>query len=77
MLKASVKEARQNFSTLLDQVENGEEVLILRRGRVIAHIVPHVLAQKKQLPSLKKFRDEIDVDGIAVSEMIRQERKKR
>ena len=33
-------EAKNKFGHLLDQVERGEEVVITRRGRAIAKIVP-------------------------------------
>ena len=35
-----VHEAKTNFSKLLDRVEQGEEVLVARRGRVVAKLVP-------------------------------------
>jgi prevent-host-death family protein len=33
-------EAKNRFSALIDQVEEGEEVTITRRGRAVARIVP-------------------------------------
>jgi prevent-host-death family protein len=33
-------EAKNKFGTLLDWVENGEEVVITRRGKAIARLVP-------------------------------------
>ena len=33
-------EAKNNFGHLLDRVEHGEEVVITRRGRPIARLVP-------------------------------------
>lgn len=75
MIKASVKEARQNFSHLLDQVENGEEIVISRRGNIIAHIIPHATVKSnKKLPSLKKFREKIKTKGKSLSKMIHEER---
>jgi prevent-host-death family protein len=36
----SVREANQNFSRLVAEVENGETVLITKKGRVVAEIRP-------------------------------------
>mgnify|MGYP001545536650 CR=1 FL=1 len=33
MMEVNVKEARGNFSSLLDRVERGEEIIIKRRGK--------------------------------------------
>lgn len=70
MIKANAKEARQHFSHLMDQVENGEEVFILRRGHIIAHITPYVEFTTKSLPSLKEFRSSIKLTGKPISKMI-------
>jgi len=34
-------EAKNTLGTLLDRVENGEEVVITRHGRAVARLVPH------------------------------------
>jgi prevent-host-death family protein len=39
MVQVNVHEAKTHFSRLLEQVEQGEEVLIARRGKVIARLV--------------------------------------
>ena len=54
MLEVNVKDARSNFSSLLDKVERGEEIIIKRRGKKIACLVS--LGIKDRLPSLNKFR---------------------
>jgi len=40
MKTASTRELRQGLSRILSQVEQGEEMEITRRGRVIARLVP-------------------------------------
>lgn len=76
MIKANAREARQNFSHLLDQVESGEEVIILRRGHIIAHLIPHTQQNKsKRLPSLSNFRNSIKFTGKSLSETIIKDRK--
>lgn len=78
MIKANVREARQNLSHLLDQVENGEEVIISRRNHIVARIIPYVEQKTlKSLPMLKTFRDSIEVTGKSLSQMISDERANR
>jgi prevent-host-death family protein len=40
MREVGAFEAKSKFGTLLDWVENGEEVLITRRGKAVARLVP-------------------------------------
>lgn len=40
MRTAGIREARQHFSTLLDIVRKGREVVITERGRPVARLVP-------------------------------------
>ncbi len=39
-MEISAKEARSKFRSILDQVEEGDEVIIRRRGKEIARLVP-------------------------------------
>jgi prevent-host-death family protein len=66
MREISAKEVRGKLSSLLKSVEVGEEVVILRRGKRIARLVP---AEKKQvrLPTLKEFRASIRINGEPLS----------
>jgi prevent-host-death family protein len=41
-------EAKNKLGTLLDWVERGDEVLITRRGRPVARLVPHAAPQDRQ-----------------------------
>lgn len=40
MRKLSVSEVSDKFGQLLDHVEHGQEILITRRGRAVARLVP-------------------------------------
>lgn len=40
MREIGAVEAKNKFGQLLDQVEHGEEIVITRRGKAIARIVP-------------------------------------
>lgn len=39
MQKVNVKEARRNISRLLDEINAGEEIILLRRGKPVARMV--------------------------------------
>lgn len=41
MLEVGAFEAKNTLGSLLDRVENGEEVLITRHGRPVARLVPN------------------------------------
>lgn len=68
-----VREARQQFCQLLDRVEKGEEVIIRRRGRIVARLVPPGPASPS-LPDLREFRQSIPLSGPGLSETVRRER---
>ncbi|MGA7954253.1 MAG: type II toxin-antitoxin system prevent-host-death family antitoxin [Gloeobacterales cyanobacterium] len=61
----SVKEARSNLSALLDRVAAGEEVILLRRGKEVARLVPP--QSQNLLPSLKDFRESLRITGAPLS----------
>jgi prevent-host-death family protein len=45
----SAREANQQFSRILREVEAGTEILVTRRGRPVARIVPAQQARERQL----------------------------
>ena len=68
-MEINAREARKKISTLLDLAQKGEEVLILRRGKKVARLVPAENA-KRRLPDLSDFRASIGVKGEALSETV-------
>jgi len=72
-MEVNVKDARSKLSSLLDQVEDGCEVIILRHGKEVARLVPPC-GEGKPLPSLKGFRSSIDVRGRSMSSLVIQAR---
>ncbi|NWF56377.1 MAG: type II toxin-antitoxin system prevent-host-death family antitoxin [Syntrophaceae bacterium] len=72
-MEISVKEARSKFKFLLDQVEGGNEVVIRRRGKEVARLVPPK-GEGKRLPSLERFRSSIKMKGEPLSEIVKKER---
>ena len=49
----SVHEAKTNLSKLLDLVENGEEIVILRHGKPVAQLVGAKSQQRPQFGEMK------------------------
>jgi prevent-host-death family protein len=54
MVAFSSTEARNRFGELLDRVEHGETIMITRRGKTVARIVPEVA------PSMDKIRRAVE-----------------
>ena len=73
-MEISVKEARAKFSSLLNRVMDGGEVIIRRRGKEIARLVPPS-GEGRRLPSLSDFRRSIRWKGEPLSATIRKGRK--
>jgi prevent-host-death family protein len=48
-------EAKAHLSELLDKIEHGEEIVITRHGRPVAHMTA-VKQPKQRVPSLAAFR---------------------
>ena len=61
-MEINVKDARSRLSSLLDWVKPGREVIILRRGKEAARLVPPQ-SEGRPLPSLKDFRASIRIIG--------------
>ena len=60
------------LSALLQRVEAGEEIVLVRRGKEVARIVPP-RTKKRRLPTLEAFRATLSVRGEALSaEVLRQ-----
>ena len=67
-MEVNVKEARSQLSALLDKVEQGEEVIVKRRGKKVAKLIrPEV---NHPLPSLKDFRESIEIAGKSMSQTV-------
>ena len=73
MMEVSAKETRKNFSSLLDKTEKGEEIVIMRRGKRIARLVP-LKSTRKHLPDLSQFRASISVKNKGLSDAVIQNR---
>ncbi len=74
-MEINVKDARSRLRELLDRVEEGDEVVILRHGKEVARLIPPHRGGAKRLPSLKGFRDTIRVSGEPLSRVAAQGRR--
>jgi prevent-host-death family protein len=74
MRSVSIQEARQNLSKLLDAVERGESVLITRRGKPIARLVPAEPTSLAPSPDLTTFRASILYGGEPLSRTVMKAR---
>ena len=74
MVYAQCTDLRRRLSALLDQVEAGETVLLMRRGRPVARLVP-VDDAPKTVPSWKlPVRARYSLKGESIVDTIRRER---
>lgn len=69
MAAVNFKKARSELSSLIRRAEQGEKIIISRRGKKVAQIVP--LKKKwSPPPSLKDFRSSLLVKGKAISKTV-------
>jgi prevent-host-death family protein len=77
MAQVNIREVRGNLRALIERVEAGEEIVILRRGREVARLVPPS-REPARFPDLTAFRASIAIKGEPVSDtVIRQRREAR
>lgn len=70
MRNINARNARDQFSALLDQAEGGETITIERHGRPVARLVPIQPKGRRGFPSLAKFRASIKVKGKPLSQEV-------
>ena len=73
MIQANVRDVKAKLSAYLARVQQGEEVMILSRGKPVAILKP--VEQPAPLPSMKSFREKIRMKGLPSSEEIIKMRK--
>jgi len=69
MQQVSVREVRDNLRAVLDRAEAGEEIVITRRGKEVARIVPP-RRESARFPDLTEFRKSIKLRGESASETV-------
>ncbi len=61
MRQVQIAEAKAHLSALIHRVETGEEIIIARRGRPVARLVPEPLARKN---AAEGFREVWSLGGL-------------
>jgi prevent-host-death family protein len=71
MQTVSISRAKTHFSTLLDQVEKGDQAIITKYGRPIAKLAPYgavdegnLLKKKQAIQQLKALAQSHSSDGL-------------
>jgi antitoxin (DNA-binding transcriptional repressor) of toxin-antitoxin stability system len=64
MIDVGISEFRANMNTILQQVQNGEIVSLLLRGKEIARIVPPDYAQTAARQELEALRQTATVGNV-------------
>ena len=72
-MEISAKEARGKLSSLLKKVEKGDEIVVVRRGKQVARLIPFQ-KKEKHLPQLREFRASIKIKGKPLSATISNSR---
>ena len=72
--KVSVREMRESLRRLLDEVQAGDEVVVMRRGVEVGRLV-RPERKPPPLPDLRGFRASIRLRGIPLSRSIREARR--
>ena len=71
-----LSEFRANASAMIDLVEQGETVRILRHGKPVAELVPPRAEESVKLPSWKKpFQPVLLPPGVSLSQAVLDERR--
>lgn len=79
MRQVSVRQARVQMADLLDAVETGEEILISRRGKVVARLVEveKTMVPTIAFPSRRELRERQSPARTTAAEVIRADRDER
>ena len=72
--RVSIREARQRLRHLLEQVQAGNEVIVLRRGVEVGRLIRPERA-RAPLPDLSELRASVKVQGRALSQDITEGRR--
>ena len=77
MQSIPLSEFRANAAAMIDLVERGESVRILRHGKPVAELVPVKAPQADRVPSWKRTIDPLHIvrpDGKSGAQLMVQER---
>ncbi len=83
MRQFSAFEAKNKFGTLLDLVEQGEEVVVTRHGKAVARLVAESSVSKRRTPEeakllVEEFRQMakgVRLNGLSINSLIEEGRR--
>ena len=80
MREVGAFEAKSRLGQLLDWVEAGEEVVITRRGKIVARLVPPSLAfdrerSRRAVQKIRGMRKGITLGGLRIKDLINEGRR--
>jgi prevent-host-death family protein len=80
MREVGAFEAKSRFGTLLDWVEQGEEVVITRRGRIVARLVPGSAGPDREAASeavarIVARRAGVKLGGLKIKDLVNEGRR--
>ena len=73
MKSISFTEFRKQASNLITEVENGESIILIRRGRPVAEVIP-IVGQDIKAPSWKRPGIRLKASGKNLSSAILEDR---
>jgi len=79
MREMGALEAKNTFGHLLDQVEHGEEIVITRRGKAVARIVPAQLGfdrdkARRAVTGILELSRGVTLGNLKIKELINEGR---
>ncbi|ANQ83378.1 type II toxin-antitoxin system Phd/YefM family antitoxin [Azoarcus olearius] len=69
MKTATIADAKTHLSSLIADIEAGEDVVITRRGRAVARLVAEPAAEEFGWAALKSWVAEEATTGLSVADM--------
>lgn len=70
MIRIDIMEARQQLPALLSKVQEGEKVIITKRGEPVAKVIPFRKQSRRPFESHKAIRDAMAIKGKPLSELV-------
>ena len=79
MERIGIHEARARLSELIERVQSGEEVVLTRRGKPVARLVPARAGKRRSraaaVTRIRALARKLDIRGVDVRELIEEGRR--
>jgi prevent-host-death family protein len=73
MKTIQVTDFRKNTSSFIDEVEHGETLILMRRGKPVAEIIPFSRRSQRS-PAWKQLSARLQIEGSDLSSAILEDR---